>query len=559
MRLRPIDAFLTIFFLAAVVRLAGIEKFPPGLWSDEGLNGVDAWHTLYPSGPGQGLRLVYPDVFPREPLLVWILSLALWLGGPRVIVMRLAVALIGSLTCAVFFLAARRAHQAGDDAGQNKSARAHSLALPLAAAFVLATLHWHAHFSRLVFRTNLVPLMACAAVWAVWRASRVSAPRRAGAWILAGMAGGLGFYTYLAWYFFVPVLAVWLWAAGAFRRPAQARDAAPPRFGAMAPAVYYLFGAAIVALPLIVYYLMFPEHLTGRPAEVSPLRDGLGKALWLVARNLRDVVFMFFVRGDHVPKHNVPWTPALGPAWAALFAFGVVRAARHALGRRDDSRLAAAWLAWLVCMSMPSVLSQTDSANTLRNLGAAPAAAWLVAFGWQGLRQAASRRLGGARGRWVGVALTLVLVWGAAWQVHKLWVRHPAVPGIERNFNMLHVQLVALCARASDGAPVFVPTDFYDHKTFEFLTIGRDDIRPLDVVALLTRSEPPRDHRLLCTMLSANARKILERFPHAHYEGPTLSMGSRPFAALLRIPADVLTTPEAAGQAAEEMELDTTK
>jgi len=69
---RKASLFCLVFPVALIARGAWLREFPPGQWFDEGLNGIDAWATLHGGGP----RLMYPDVFPREPLLVWILSVA---------------------------------------------------------------------------------------------------------------------------------------------------------------------------------------------------------------------------------------------------------------------------------------------------------------------------------------------------------------------------------------------------------------------------------------------------------------------------------------------------
>jgi len=576
--------FFLVFLIALVVRVAGVDRFPPGLWMDEGLNGVDAWWSLHAGSERyeSGLKMIYPDVFPREPLLVWILSVALWLGGPRVIVMRLVVVVIACLACVLFFGAVRAVE------------RERGPVFALAAAFVLATLHWHAHFSRLVFRTNLVPLVAAALVWAMAAAARAKAPSRRGpvAWASAGMVAGVGFYVYLSWYFFLPVMALWFWAliaeeeiespsdgSGEDRREEEAEDEEarkarrrPPSFRPAVLFLSFLAGAFLVALPLALHYARAPSDLVGRPSAVSPLRDGPSAGLRLMARNARDVLLMFSFRGDHVPLHNVAvplprghpeygktGTPVLDPVWSVLFLAGLAYTLIEARRGGAARRRALAWLGWLGCMSLPSIVTQTDSANTLRNLGATPAVAYFVASGWWWGWSKCGTRNGerGTRGekrprRWLRGLLLMALVWGAGFQVHKLWVRHPQVPGMREAFSGLHVELANLCRPDPSGAPLFVAPDVSVNKTFEFLTIGRQDLLPLDLVALL--SEPERgkatDHRVLCTFFRSDnwaltrrlSQRLIALFPGGRFE-PTPHEAGMPdpsVARVFRIPAGAL-------------------
>ena len=146
----------------------------------------------------------------------------------------------------------------------------------------------------------------------------------------------------------------------------------------------------------------------------------------------------------------------------------------------------------------------------------------------------------------------MALVWGAGFQVHKLWVRHPQVPGMREAFSGLHVELANLCRPDPSGAPLFVAPDVSVNKTFEFLTIGRQDLLPLDLVALL--SEPERgkatDHRVLCTFFRSDnwaltrrlSQRLIALFPGGRFE-PTPHEAGMPdpsVARVFRIPAGAL-------------------
>ena len=84
---------------ALVLRIVALDTIPPGLWFDEALNGRDAWRA---AAHGEW-HLLYPDVFPREPMFVTLLALALKVGGRTVESLRIAPVLIGTLAPLVLY------------------------------------------------------------------------------------------------------------------------------------------------------------------------------------------------------------------------------------------------------------------------------------------------------------------------------------------------------------------------------------------------------------------------------------------------------------------------
>ncbi|HBF33435.1 TPA: hypothetical protein DDW35_02605 [Candidatus Sumerlaeota bacterium] len=542
---------LLVFILALLVRVGGLSNsdiahFPPAgmVWFDEGLKGVDAWNTLH----GGGFKLVYPDVFPREPLLVWVLAVVMKLFGPKIVLLRLTTAIISSFACVAFFLMVREV--------EGKRGKGFALA----AAFILCTMHWHAWFGRLLFRTNFVPLISSLVVLCMALAARRTGRFQRLAWAGAGLVWGMGYYTYLSWHFFFPAAIFWLWALTT-SRAVQPDCVAPLRLRKCA--LYVVFGVVLMALPMMLHYATASQDLTGRPTAISPFKDGVGPGIKLMLDNLRDVVLMFGIRGDHVPLHNVsPFVdkgqpgfgktgmPVFEPVFALFFFAGIVRALRDARRGADRAtrRISAAWLVWLGCMSLPSVVTQTDSANTLRNLGATPAVAYFVALGWWWACEATHH----VKEQWrkhVSVLLMLLLLWGAAFQIFKLWVLHPRVQGIERAFTAISAELTWVCKRDAKSSPIYVP-DMFFNKSFEFLNIDRPDVHRFDPVEAISQGKENLDHRILCTQLEMNYPALQKLFPNGQIEQEKLFMGKQPFAWMFRIPAKDLLPREKAAEAA---------
>lgn len=404
---------IAILALAALLRFPRLDVAPPGLWYDEALDLRDAARAAL-----EGPRIVYPDVFPREPMFITMLIAWGAAFGRGVTEARAMSATIGVATVLALYGMARRW------AGPR---------VALLAAWMLAAMGWHVLFSRLLFRTLLLPLWIVLIAWAAKslrdairdedRDERSegaemnrptglrSAPARAA--LLGALVGG-GFYTYLSWFFLLPgvgALCAWaLWPAGEASTVARAcrpgvdpdgevedpgtRLPSPPN-PSSAPKTqagrlcHIAFALALIAVaaPIGIDYALHPDHILARPGAVSifngpdPARE--------IARNLVQALGMFHVRGDHVPKQNLrAEAPALDPVQGALFALGVAVAFVRAR-RRDPLALLA--LGWLALGIAPTIFTKTDSPNQLRTLVATPAIALLGAMGAEQLLRAGSR------------------------------------------------------------------------------------------------------------------------------------------------------------------------
>jgi len=480
-----------ILCLAAGLRLARLGEAPPGLWFDEALNGQDALAVWQPGGH---FKLVYPDVFPREPLFETLLALTVKLGGPSVALLRLDSALVGLLTIALLYFMLRC------EVGEGEA---------LAAAGMLATMRWHALFSRLVFRTiTLGPWM----IVLVWAALRLRRRPSAGRAIALGVMIGGGFYTYLAWYFLLPLVgAMVLWLLLSDWRRAAVRRAV----------ALVLLTALLVFLPLGVHYYDHPDHLFARPGEVSAFAGGARAAVHEILKNAGEALLMFHWRGDHVPKHNIPHRPALDPLQGLAFLLGlglcfytigsglrnpkrVPKEIEDCLqSRRDDSpsaqhfsagtsginavspvgttdlsrpfALTIILLGWLGCGLAATIFTKTDSPNFLRTLCITPAMAAIAGIGLAGAGRGLARRAGKSAA--VALVAGLIAISGGltSYDIYANWARRPDV------WHAFHGDLSEL-ARFARGAPpdvaVFVPQFHFEHRSFAFQTSGAKNVYP---------------------------------------------------------------------------------
>ncbi len=516
-RIRPaLILLLLILGVAAALRLVALRQIPPGDWYDEAINGIDALRIL--REPGWPLFFT-TEGHPREPLYMYCVAGSFSIFGPNYVSLRAPSVLIGLLTIFLLWLWAREAAwSAPGGGGSDGSDGGANLRLPLMAALCLALMRWHVHFSRLSFRTILTGLFILIVLWALWRLGRT---RRARWAFVAGAALGVGLATYLA-FRVVPMLVILIalhaaWRCWRTQRAQNTSDpASSPAAGALAPIAWrgwilaFALGLGVGGFPAFYDAARNPEHLTGRAGEVNPFAKGVAPGLRLLARQARDVALTFFIRGDHVAKHNVPgspdwaqlywwrspgefeeiaWTvarrgaalggppapdphghglPVFDPVTAMFFAAGMILLLRRAA--RDTAAFAV--LAWIALIGLTSVLS-FGAPNYLRMLGMTPAVAYALAEGVDWVRGRIAGQWGARAG---AIFLVLFFVHFGAIEAKRYffdWPRHPAT---WMEFNTEFAELAREIQRAPADVAFQVPDYIRRHPTFDFETTDRAGI-----------------------------------------------------------------------------------
>ncbi len=351
---------VVVLVVAAALRLAAFGEVPPGLYHDEAFNGLDALDIF------QGrLALYFPANNGREPLFIYLVAATVGLLGRSPFALRLAAFPVGLLTVAATAAMGRALF---------------SRRVGLLAAAVLAVTLWHVHLSRVGFRAVLMPLFTVLMVWQGGLGVRTGWRRH---WLAAGAVYGLSFYTYTATRFTpVALVAFGLYLILVMNHGA-AEDAEKSssnfmRLRVLCVSVVFFLSALATLVPLLAYTVAHPDIVLGRPGQVSILNPAVnGGDLWGTLRvNALRTAGMFFVRGDRIWRHNVPWRPVFDPALGAAFVAGLVVAVRRA--RRDVA--AGFVLIWVAVMALPTLLAE-DAPHFLRAVGVLPVVALLPALG----------------------------------------------------------------------------------------------------------------------------------------------------------------------------------
>jgi 4-amino-4-deoxy-L-arabinose transferase-like glycosyltransferase len=337
-KIRPNRETITLvflFLLALALRLWALDKAPPG-WRDDELSNtlVISQHVL-----DGNLRLFYPDASGHEFLYHALNAVFLHVFGPGLMGIRLLSALFGAGVVVLTYVLAREMFD---------RATGWIAALGVAASF------WALMYSRVGQRHISAPFFALAAFIFLWRSlNPVNAPRkqRANA-ILAGLAIGLGFYTYFASR--IPPLAV---AALALYLALFDRDRLRQHWKNLG---LTLVIAAALYLPLWHAARTTPGAEARVDELAVPIKSAQQGDFEPLRRQALVVLQMFHADGDDEWLYNVAHRPVFGPVGAILFfgglALAIIQALPPRLRGQSDPRYALL-LIWLAGSLAPGVLA----------------------------------------------------------------------------------------------------------------------------------------------------------------------------------------------------------
>ena len=483
-------ALVLVLLIAAGLRLWQIGTIPPGFHFDESFEGLESWRIL--TEPGYKPVFLAGN-FGVPPLNAYAnaLTFAIFglLGGEAgPTAMRVTAAVFGLLgVLAVFAL--------GDE--MRRYDRRLTRAFPLLAAAALAVMRWHVHFSRMGIEPVIVPLEWAAASWLLLRGWRTGSR-----WSFAGCGAVLAasFYTYqAAW--IIPALvaatAMLLWLRGgdgeAERETEERREnrekgesvddlvhsgapspdpsPQPPHPTPHAPLRGLLLAAAVAALlvlPLAIFFLRNPDLLLLRPAQIAITgQEAAGSGFW---HNALASVKMFVPlqgNGDMDPRRNLPGAPALS-LWLAIPFWIGVGMALWRLGRPIYAMLVIG----LAGLLLPGVVSEY-APHFHRILGAAAPVALLIALplDWVLGRGKEERYEGNRRPLWqlAGIVIVvLVLGLGLMNTVRDYFGRWAALPDLYYAFDVGLWDVGQWVAARPEDEAIYLTPRAADHPTLAF-------------------------------------------------------------------------------------------
>ncbi len=461
---------LFILVLAVTLRLWQIDQLPPGFHFDEAFEGLEAWRIL----TDPTYRPVFlTGNFGVPPLNSYAnaLTFALWHAfgfavGPTA--MRVTAAIFGTIGVAALYGLAHELRQ------QLFGGGARSALFPLLAAFVLATMRWHLHFSRMGIEPIIVPLIWTLSTWLLlvgWRTGRFAAFVGSGSVLAAGMYAYQG-----AW--FIPFLllgTVAILLIDRWRRRGTGADALPPLRRSLMGLLVTGVVAALLFAPLAWFFVNHIDLVFLRPAQLSivgetssPADGGVGASLWATAKMFGP----FGSPGDSDPRRNLPGAPALTLWYALPFYLGLGVALR-----RVYQPTAAIILLGLLGLLLPGVISEY-APHFHRILGASAPTALLCAVGLDWLWQWRPRGVPAtliAVGPWL---VAFLLTTGTLREAENYFVRWAALPDLFHAFDVGLWRVGQEIAAQPANEPLYLTPRTAEHATLAFAWATRPNAHP---------------------------------------------------------------------------------
>jgi hypothetical protein len=218
----------------------------------------------------------------------------------------------------------------------------------------------------------------------------------------------------------------------------------------------YLGSAAVVCLPLALYFKDHPDMLWKRAGQISVF-DAPHPGMSII-ENTGTTLQMFFFHGDNNWRHNYAGEPQLYWPVAIFFATGIVIAIRSlyraSRRRKDAARLwAPITLGWIGVATIPVVLSNEGLPHALRSLMMTPAVFLVAGAGACALVDLAASKVPQIAFVCGGIVVGVLLVGQADHQYFEAWAKQP---GVAKEYLALMEETADDVNRLPNQTPKFV-------------------------------------------------------------------------------------------------------
>ena len=315
-----------LIFIAILLRLPLLENVPAVLGGDEAAQGLEAIRFLEGN-----LRNPFSTGWLGVPSMSFMFnSLTIQTWGQTIFALRVPWAIIGVLTVVVVYFLVRRVS-------------GHWVAF--GTALLVATYHYHIHYSRLGSNQIADTLFVSLALWFLIRALDGTSQNWLN-WYGVGAISGLAFYFY-AGARLTPVLVTAILIYTIIQAPRQEWVKHKMGIGVM------IFTFLIFSAPIWQYATLFPNEFNARVHQVGIFQSGwLEREVDITEQSVTTILFDQFRRAtlafNYYPDRRVWYgleTPLLDPVSGAIFLLGLGYGTGQLLRKNKDQRVAL-FVAW---------------------------------------------------------------------------------------------------------------------------------------------------------------------------------------------------------------------
>lgn len=350
---------LALVALAAALRLPNLGSLPFGVWHDEAENALAAQDILH----NPVYRPFFLGATSHTAHHNYLVALAFAWLGETITAARTVSALMGIAMVAAGYLVAAEIFHTAPSHGRARSLVGPTLGLTFAA--ILTVSSWSLNFSRIAVNYIATPLFILLAVGLLLHGLRT---QRMGAYMLSGMALGMGLNFYSSFRLFMPVLPLFLLAALIARRDLWARS--------WRGLLLWALAAIIVATPLLTFAATNRDLFLKRSADTFLLtKVAPADRMSELRDNTVTHLLMFNVAGDRNGRHNLPGRPMLDPWLGGFFVVGLAVCLWR--WRRPVYLLLLFWLAFTL---LGGILTLAFEAPQSLRANGAMVAAYLIAL-----------------------------------------------------------------------------------------------------------------------------------------------------------------------------------
>lgn len=435
--------------LAVFFRFWHIASIPPGLFTDEAMNGNNALEAI---DTGE-YKVFYPENNGREGLFINIQALSIKLFGTEPWALRIVSALFGILTVLGLYLLTKELFK--------------KESVALLASFFLATSFWHINFSRIGFRAIMAPFFL---VWSFYFLFKIVNQTKNN-WLLpifTGFIFGLGFHSYIA-YRITPLLLILPFILLIKNKKIKL-------------IFLFLIGTLIATIPLGLYFLNHPQDFMGRTTQISIFASQ--SPILNLIKNTFITLQMFFFAGDFNWRHNYAGFPQLFPVVAVMFLIGIIFTIKKIFKKQENYWIlnTGYWLLilWFIFMLAPVVVSNEGIPHALRAIVLAPIAMIFAGLGAEYF----GNKITTKKTAIIFAILLIIIPLFTYFQYFVFWTQKPEVA---KSFNKKYTDIAYQINFMDRTKPVYVIID----KN----RIYRDDPMDLQTIMFITRTFLPQQQK----------------------------------------------------------------